>query len=127
MTVENVTEYDEEAEYEDDEDEGWGPIPNTVLLPVFVFIAFGAVALLLGTLRAFTSIGSQSLPWPAVVVIGAGLIATGVGLVRHSRVAHTVAYVVGGLTALSIVGLIPGVALVISLSVRSAKDWFNIR
>ncbi len=114
----------EEADY--DETEERGPIPNTVLLPALLFIACGVIMFAVAVAIAALGV-TGGWSWPLALLGGAALAATGLGLYQRSRIAHTAAYLAGGLLILTGFGIIPGVALIWSLSMRSAKYWFNIR
>lgn len=108
-------------EYEDDEPDR---IPNTVLGPA-VFLAVPALAFALLGIYALTGASTRAggLVW---LSIGAVLGAIAIGLWRRSRIAHTVAYVIAGVVALTVVGLVVAIPIVWCLQTREAKDWFGI-
>jgi uncharacterized membrane protein (DUF2068 family) len=121
-------------EYDDDPEPHWMP-PDAVLIPVLSFVMASAVAAIAAT-ASFAGIGRR--PEAGVLLAGLAVVclATGVGLWRRWRWAHTFAVVVAGLAALMSLGrdlwtmawgIGLGVWVVWSLSTKSAKDWFGFR
>lgn len=131
MIEATAAEYDDQDEDENEDDDLVEPerIPTAVLGPAVFLAIIAAAATALGA-YALTDAASRTIGYIALP-LGLILAATVVGLFRRSRVAHTAAYVIGGIIAVAglptiVIGAL-GVAIVWGMSTRQAKDWFGIR
>jgi len=101
-------------------------IPNTVVIPALTFALAGVLAV---AAAAASRTGPGTIGAAAVAVICALVT---FGLFRRSRGAHIAAYTVCGLAlipglAYGVVGGLIVIAIAVSLSTPTAKQWFVIR
>jgi hypothetical protein len=129
---EDDTEYDDLDDEAEDEP---APMPSNVLGMLIFFGIIGVTATVMGGLvLALNDLTDTT----GLVLLPTGLaaLAVGIGLWRRSRLAHGLAYALGGWLAL--IGLARfltggflltgfGAYMVWALSTRPVKDWFGIR